>query len=321
MELLSVIRRWRYRDHYSIREISRRTGLSRNTVRKSLRSDSVEPKFNVPDRPSKLDPYADKLSQMLRQEAAKSRKQKRTIKQLHADLAALGYDGSYNRVAAFARDWKAARQQEQKTCGRGVFVPLAFLPGEAFQFDWSEDWAIIGGERTKLQVAHFKLSYSRAFFLRAYPQQTHEMLFDAHHHAFRVLGGVPRRGIYDNMRTAVDRVGRGKDRQVNARFSAMVSHYLFDAEFCNPASGWEKGQVEKNVQDARHRIWQPMPVCVDLDALNVWLEQRCIELWGQIPHGSLPGTVAEAWAGEVASLMPAPRPFDGFVEHAKRVSP
>ena len=81
-------------------------------------------------------------------------------------------------------------------------MPLAFLPGEAFQFDWSEDWAFIAGERTKLQVAHFKLSYSRAFILRAYPQQTHEMLFDAHNHAFRVLGGVPRRGIYDNLWTS-----------------------------------------------------------------------------------------------------------------------
>ena len=202
MELLSVIRRWRYRDHYSIREISRRTGLSRNTVRKYLRSDSVEPKFRVPDRPSKLDPYADKLSHMLRQETGKSRKQKRTIKQLYVDLTSLGYDGSYNRVAAFARDWKAARQRELKTCGRGAFVPLAFLPGEAFQFDWSEDWAFIGGERTKLQVAHFKLSHSRAFILRAYPQQTHEMLFNAHNHAFRVLGGVPRRGIYDNLWTS-----------------------------------------------------------------------------------------------------------------------
>src|SRR5450432_1619719 len=321
MELLSVIRRWRYRDHFSIREISRRTGLSRNTVRKYLRSDTVEPKFNIPDRPSKLDPYADKLSQMLRQEAGKSRKQKRTTKQLHADLAALGYDGSYNRVAAFARDWKAARQQEQKRCSRGVFVPLAFLPGEAFQFDWSKDWAVIANERTKLQVAHFKLSYSRAFFLRAYPQQTHEMLFDAHNHAFRVLGGVPRRGIYDNMRTAVDKIGRGKERQVNARFSAMVSHYLFDAEFCNPASGWEKGQVEKNVQDTRHRLWQPMPCHANLGALNDWLEQRCVDLWGQIPQGSQSGTIADAWAAEVANLMPMPRPFDGFVEHAKRVSP
>src|ERR1700740_4402 len=113
MELLSVIRRWHYRDHFSIREISRRAGLSRNTVRKYLRSDSVEPKFDVPDRPSKLNQYAVKLSQMLRQEAGKSRKQKRTIKQLHADLAALGYDGSYNRVAAFARDWKGRPREGQ----------------------------------------------------------------------------------------------------------------------------------------------------------------------------------------------------------------
>ena len=221
MELLSVIRRWHYRDHFSIREISRRTGLSRNTVRKYLRSDTVEPKFNIPDRPSKLDPYADKLSQMLRQEAGKSRKQKRTTKQLHADLAALGYDGSYNRVAAFARDWKAARQQEQKTCGRGVFVPLAFLPGEAFQFDWSEDWAIIGGERTKLQVAHFKLSYSRAFILRAYPQQTHEMLFDAHNHAFRVLG---RRAAAGHLRQHANGRRQGRPRKGAPSQRALLSH-------------------------------------------------------------------------------------------------
>src|ERR1700691_3129395 len=114
MELLSVIRRWHYRDHFSIREIARRTGLWRNTVRRYLRSDSEEPKFNLPDRPNKLDPYADKLSHMLRQEAGKSRKQKRTILQLHADLVALGYDGSYNRVAAFARDWKAAGSRSSR---------------------------------------------------------------------------------------------------------------------------------------------------------------------------------------------------------------
>jgi transposase len=321
MELLSVIRRWRFRQHFSIREIARRTGLSRNTVRKHLRTDSVEPKFSTPDRPSRLDPFADKLSHMLRQEAGKSRKPKRTVKQLHADLAALGCDGSYNRVAAFARDWKAARHREQQTCGRGAFVPLAFLPGEAFQFDWSEDWAIIAGERTKLQVAHVKLAYSRAFVLRAYPQQTHEMLFDADNHAFRVLGGVPRRGVYDNMRTAVDKVGRGKERKVNTRFSAMVSHFLFEAEFCNPAAGWEKGQIENNVQDARRRLWRPAPSFPSLAALNDWREARCRELWAEIAHGSQPGAVADAWREEAQRLAQLPRPFDGFVEHTKRVAP
>lgn len=321
MALLSVIRRWHLRDGLSIREIARRTGLSRNTIRKYLRSDEVEPHFQVPERPSKLDAYAERLSTWLRTEANRPRKQKRTMKQLHADLMSLGYEGSYGRVAAFARAWKEDRQRQMQTSGRGTFVPLAFEPGEAFQFDWSEDWAVIGGERTKLQVAHTKLSYSRAFIVRAYPLQTHEMLFDAHNHAFRVLGGVPRRGIYDNMRTAVDRIGRGKDRQVNARFSAMASHYLFEAEFCNPASGWEKGQVEKNVQDARHRLWQPMPRFPSLEALNAWLEQRCRELWQQIPHGLRPGTIEDIRAEEARFLMPTPRLFDGFVEYTKRVTP
>jgi transposase len=326
MELLSVIRRWRYRQEFSIREIARRTGLSRNTVRKYLRSDSVEPQFATPDRPSRLDPFADKLAHMLRQEAAKSRKQKRTVKQLHADLVALGYDGSYNRVAAFAREWKAARHREQQTCGRGAFVPLTFLPGEAFQFDWSEDWAIIAGERTKLQVAQFKLSYSRAFFLRAYPQQTHEMLFDAHNHAFRVLGGVPRRGVYDNMRTAIDKLGRGKERQVNARFAAMVSHFLFEAAFCNPASGWEKGQIEKNVQDARHASgnrsrafhrWRRSTTGWRRDAASCGPRLGTARSRGRSRR---PNPV-EAWREEVSQLMQPPRPFDGFVEHTKRVTP
>jgi transposase len=321
MALLSVIRRWYFREKLAIREIERRTKLSRNTIRKYLRAGTVEPEFRVPDRPSKLDPYAEKLTGWLRAEVGKSRKQRRTARQMHADLAVLGYSGSYNRVVAFVRAWKADRRREEQTSGRGVFVPLAFAPGEAFQFDWSEDWALLGDERVKLQVAHTKLSHSRAFIVRAYPIQTHEMLFDALTQAFRVLGGVPGRGIFDNMKTAVDRIGKGKARQVNARFSAMTSHYLFEPEFCNPAAGWEKGQVEKNVQDARRRLWQPMPSFPDLDALNAWLEERCITLWGEIRHGALPGTIADVHADEIASLMPLGRPFDGFVEHTKSVSP
>jgi len=245
MALLSVIRRWHLRDRMPIREIARRTGLSRNTIRKYLRSGAVEPRFRVPERCSKLDPFAEKLSHWLRIEAAKSRKQLRTVKQLHADLVVLGFDGSYGRVAAFARAWKAQRQYEQQTSGRGTFVPLVFAPGEAFQFDWSEDWAVLGGERVKLQAAHTKLTHSKAFIVRAYPLQTHEMLFDALTQAFRVLGGVPHRGIFDNMKTAVDKVGTGKARQVNARFAALASHYLFEPEFCNPASGWERARSRR----------------------------------------------------------------------------
>jgi transposase len=290
---LSVIRRWALREQLSIREIARRTGLSRNTIKKYLAAGVVEPRYAKRVSPSKLDAFADKLTGWLGSEIAKSRKQRRTIKQMHADLVALGFAGSYGRVAAFARVWRARRHEAEQTTGRGSFVPLTFAPGEAFQFDWSEDWAVIAGERVKLQVAHFKLSHSRAFLLRAYPLQTHEMLFDAHNHAFAVFAGVPRRGIYDNMKTAVDKVRRGKARDINQRFAAMASHYLFEPEFCNPASGWEKGQVEKNVRDARHRLWQQAPAFDTLVALNDWLQARCKSLWSEIAHNQLPGSVAD----------------------------
>ena len=197
MALLNIIRRMHLRQKLSIREIARLTGVSRNTVTKHLAANTIEPKFATPERPSKLDPFAEKLAGWLRTEAGKSRKHKRTVKQLHADLVVLGFTGSYARVAAFARRWKADRHREQQTTGRGTFVPLHFDPGDAFQFDWCEDFAVLGGERTKLQMAHIKLSHNRAFLLRAYPLQTHEMLFDAHWHGFRIFGGVPGRGIYD----------------------------------------------------------------------------------------------------------------------------
>ncbi|MEP1589112.1 IS21 family transposase [Sulfitobacter sp.] len=321
MGFLRIIRKWALRDKMPIREIARRTGVSRNTIKKYLRTGIVEPEFQILDRPSKLDPYADKLTGWLLSEQRKSRKERRTAKQMHADLVQLGFDGSYERVAAFVRNWKGERQRAQHTTDRGVFVPLVFQPGEAFQFDWSEDWAYVGGERLKLQVAHIKLSHSRAFLVRAYRLQTHEMLFDAHWHGFRVFEGVPGRGVYDNMKTAVDRIGVGKKRDVNARFLAMTSHYVFDPEFCNPAAGWEKGQVEKNVRDARHRLWQLMPAFPNLNALNEWLEERCKLLWAETPHGRLPGNIADVWDAEKAALMPLPTMFDGFVEQSKRVSP
>lgn len=321
MGLLRVIRLWALRKKMPIREIARRTGLSRNTIKKYLRAGIVEPQFQSLDRPSKLDPFAEKLTGWLVAEQRKSRKERRTAKQMHADLVQLGFEGSYERVASFVREWKGERQRATQTTGRGTFVPLVFQPGEAFQFDWSEDWAYVGGERIKLQVAHMKLSHSRAFLVRAYLLQTHEMLFDAHWHGFRVFEGIPSRGIYDNMKTAVDRIGVGKKRDVNARFLSMTSHYVFEPEFCNPAAGWEKGQVEKNVRDARHRLWQVMPAFPNLDALNRWLEERCKVLWAETAHGTFPGSIADVWEAEKAALMQLPTAFDGFVELSKRVSP
>jgi transposase len=129
--------------------------------------------------------------------------------------------------------------------------------------------------RTELSRNTIRKYLSTGIVELQYPlQQTHEMLLDAHNHVFRVVGGVPKHGIYDNMKTAVDRIRKGRMRDINTRFKAMVSHFLLEAEFCNPAFGWEKGQIEKNVQDSRHRIWQGAPSFENLDALNTWLEQR-----------------------------------------------
>jgi transposase len=316
-----MIRRWHGRERLSIREIARRTGLSRNTIRKYLASGELEPKYPPRQSASKLDPYAEMLASWLAREAKRSRKQRRNLKQLHRDLVAQGFDGSYDRVAAFARDWRQQEREQANRASRGAYVPLIFAPGEAFQFDWSEDWFKIGGKSTKVQVAHFKLCHSRAFTLRAYLAQSHEMLFDAHNHAFRMFGGIPERGIYDNMKTAVDKVRRGRQRDVNSRFRALASHYLFEAEFCNPAAGWEKGQVEKNVRDVRHQLLQDAPEFTDLAALNAWLEERCPALWAQMAHPEQARPIAAVYADERAVLMALPPPFDGFVESTKRVSP
>ena len=125
------------------------------------------------------------------------------------------------------------------------------------------------------------------------------------------------------MKTAVDKVSKGKGRIVNARFAVMCAHYLFDADFCNVASGWEKGVVEKNVQDSRRRIWIEAGTLrfASFGELNAWLGQRCRALWGDIHHPEHKQfSVAEMLEQELAHLMPMPEPFDGYVESAARVS-
>ena len=133
MELLNIIRRMHLREKLSIREIARRTGLSRNAVTKHLAANTIEPKFAPPERPSKLDPFAGKLAGWLKTEAGKSRKQRRTVKQLQADLVALGFTGSHGRVAAFARQSRAdppARATDHRTrdIRSVVFLPRRGLP-------------------------------------------------------------------------------------------------------------------------------------------------------------------------------------------------
>ncbi len=109
MALLGIIRCWHIRDQVPLREIARRLGISRNTVRRYLRTEITEPSYAERRSPSAIDKYAFQLSALLKTEAAKSRKQRRTLKQIHEDLKELGFEGSYDRVAAFARVWRAGQ--------------------------------------------------------------------------------------------------------------------------------------------------------------------------------------------------------------------
>jgi len=318
--MLAKIRRMHFRDHIPLREIARRTGLARNTLRHWLRQkDVVEPQYKKREVKSVVDPWAEQLAQWLKADSHRPKRDRRTAMVMFKGIQAQGYPGSYNRVCAYIKRWRAVEAEKPKP----AYVPLTFALGEAFQFDWSTEYAFVGGLRRKLEVAHTKLCASRAFWLTAYYGQSHEMLFDAHSRAFAAFGGVPRRGIYDNMKTAVDKVGRGKERDINPRFYAMCGHYLFDPEFCNVASGWEKGRAEKNVQDRRRQIWHQAGErrWRDLDELNAWLSEQCRQAWTDTANPEWPAlTIAELLQDELMQMLPAPQPFDGYVEKPVRVT-
>ena len=118
--LLGIIRRWHLRDQISLREIAKRLGISRNTVRRYLRSETVEPAYADRRSASALDVYAFKLSTCLKTESTKSRKQKPSLKKMHADLCVLGFEGSYDRVAAFARQWKVDQLDRVNSASKGT---------------------------------------------------------------------------------------------------------------------------------------------------------------------------------------------------------
>ena len=320
MEMLGRIRRMYLRDKVSLHEIAKRTGLSRNTVRGWLRApEAVQlPVYSRAGGFGKVSGFTAELEQSLKADALRPKQNRRTARALFGQIKVSGYAGGYTRVTDFIRAWRANAGKDVK-----AFVPLKFELGEAFQFDWSEEGMVVGGIYHRMQVSHMKLCASRAFWLVAYPSQGHEMLFDAHTRSFAALGGVARRGIYDNMKTAVDKVKKGKGRVVNARFAVMCAHYLFDADFCNVASGWEKGVVEKNVQDSRRRIWIEAQTRKwgSFEELNAWLDTRCRALWNEIRHPEYKQfSVMEMLEQERAELMPMPTAFDGYVERSAKVS-
>ncbi len=211
--------------------------------------------------------------------------------------------------SAHARRWRLA----QGATLTAAYVPLSFEPGEAYQFDWSHEIVLINGATVMVKVAHVRLCHSRMLFVRAYPRETQEMVFDAHDRAFAFFKGACTRGIYDNMKTAVDMIFVGKERAYNRRFMQMCGHYLVEPVACTPASGWEKGQVENQVGLVRERFFTPRLRFKTYEELNAWLLDQCIAYAKAHRHPELRDrTVWEVFETERPSLVPYAGRFDGF---------
>ena len=267
-----------------------------------------------PMRHKLCDGFDTRLQDLFEQDLKRPRRERRTAKKLYEQLVSEGYTGSYSPVQRFVRDLK----RTEASCGT-AFVPLHFEAGDALQFDWSEERVVLAGVEQKVKVAHFRLCHSRKPFVVAYPGEAQEMVLDAFVRALSFYGGAPRRVIIDNPKTMVTYVSRSKDRVFHPRFLALMNHYVIEPVACTPAAGWEKGQVENQVQFLRGELFAPMPTFDDLDSLNDWLRLRCEELAAR-PHPEQQDcAIAEVFEDEHAELRPLGRAFDGYVEKTVRV--
>jgi len=310
VETIARIRREHFIKGKTIREIARDLKVSRNTVRKVLRSGetSFDYERDVQPRP-KLGRWTGELDDLLETNAAKPSREQLTLIRIFEDLRSRGYEGGYDAIRRYARRWSKERGQATAE----VYVPLSFAPGEAYQFDWSHEVVLLSGVTVIVKVAHVRLCHSRMLFVRSYPRETQEMVFDAHDRAFALFKGTCRRGIYDNMKTAVETVFVGKDRLYNRRFLQMCSHHLVDPVACTPASGWEKGQVENQVGLVRQRFFTPRLRFKTYDEMNAWLTDQCVTYAKAHRHPELTEqTIWQVFEAERPKLVPYAGRFDGF---------
>ena len=304
-----------------IKAIARDLHLSRKVVRKAIRAPEGAFDYHRTVQPlPRIGPCRDRLDALLLENEARARRDRLRMTRIHDLLKREGFEGSYDAVRRYAKRWADARRKDP---GGDVpaFIPLMYRPGEAYQFDWSHEDVEIAGKPMRIKVAHVRLCASRAVYVRAYPRETQEMLFDAHACAFAFFGGVPLRGIYDNMKTAVTAVFAGKAREFNRRFLVMADHYMVEPTACSPAAGWEKGQVENQVQTIRGRLFQPRLRFASFEELNGWLEAECRRWAALQPHPEhREMTVEDALTLERSALQPMLAPFDGFHESEHAVT-
>src|SRR3981081_989951 len=318
VDKIGQIRRAYFEQDRTIKEIVRTLSVSRATVRKVIRGHQTEFKYERGVQPARrLGDWIDVLTEILEKESKLPKRERRSTQRLFEELRGRGYDGAHDSVHRFVKAWR----NERVPVPVHAYVPMSFAPGEAYQFDWSHETITLAGLPLTVKAAHMKLSHSRMPFVRVYFRETRELVFDAHDKAFRFYGGVCRRGIYDNMKTAVEAIFVGKARRYNRRFLQMCSHHLIEPVACTPASGWEKGQVENQVGNLRDQMFRPKPLFNRLAERNAWLEDQCIAYARRTGHPEFKDrTIWDVFQDERASLMELRGPFDGFVEKAVRAS-
>jgi transposase len=318
VETIAKIRRAYFSQGKAIKEICRELRVSRKVVRKVIRSNATEFHYERSQQPlPRIGPWRERLEALLNENDSRAARERLTLIRIFEQLRALGYAGSYAAVRRYAIAWR----EKRAGATAAAYVPLTFAPGEAYQFDWSHEIVVMDGVTTIVKVAHVRLCHSRMMLARAYPRETQEMVFDAHERAFAFFRGACTRGIYDNMKTAVETIFVGKDRQYNRRFLQMCSHHLVDPVACTPASGWEKGQVENQVGLVRERFFTPRLRVKNYDELNAWLMDKCIAWAKAHPHPERPDrTIWEVFEEERPKLVPYRGRFDGFHESPASVS-
>ena len=310
VETIAKVRRSYFVQKKSIKAICREFRLSRKVVRKVIRSEATEFRYERGRQPlPRIGPWRDQLDGLLLANEQKPARERLTLIRVFEELRGLGYEGGYDAMRRYARAWRTARGAATAP----AYVPLSFAPGEAYQFDWSHEIVLMNRMPVTVKVAHIRLCHSRMPFVRAYPRESQEMVFDAHARAFDFFKGACTRGIYDNMKTAVESVFVGKDRQFNRRFLQMCGHYLVEPTACTPAAGWEKGQVENQVGNIRERLFTPRPRVASYDELNAWLLEQCIAHAKTNRHPEqIDRTIWQVFEAERPQLVPIGSRFDGF---------
>jgi len=289
---IDEVRKLRFVQGLPIKEIVRRACLARNTIRKILRSNKTKLEYH---RTEQVQPVTgtirETMAAWLKEDLKHKRKNRRTAWRMYEILRnddAYKYKGSYESVAKCVRELKKKLQRKE------AYIPLIYEAGEAFQFDWGEVNACIGGKLVTLYLAVVELCYSRHIYLRVYESQKQEIMLDAHRRAFEYFGGVCRRGIYDNLKTAVKKLLKGHHRNLQERFVRFSSHYLYEPNFCNPARGNEKGRVESRIGYVRRNFFVPLQHFNSIEELNSHLQSFAAAL----SHGKKhPDNVAQTcWA-------------------------